>query len=95
MARTGATLFIIKARALHVTKCRRCLHVECILIQVFSGAQVRRVEEELTLRFPDGAKVVMKDVDAQELEQVSKARKLREVSQGSFVHFPLFFGGRI
>jgi len=40
--------------------------------------QVRRVEEELTLRFPDGAKVVMKDEDAQELDQVSKARQQRE-----------------
>merc|ERR1719334_1634948 len=40
--------------------------------------QVRRVEEELTLRFPDSAKIVMKDVDAQELEQVSKARRQRE-----------------
>ena len=38
------------------------------------------MEEELTLRFPDGAKIVMKDVDAQELEQVSKARRQREVS---------------
>ena len=40
------------------------------------------MEEELTLRFPDGAKVVMKDVDAQELDQVSKARQSREVGTG-------------
>jgi hypothetical protein len=41
--------------------------------------QVRKVEEELTLRFPDGARVVMKDEDAYELDQASRRRKIRQV----------------